>query len=536
MKVIRLMGRGPLAGLAAACLLAGCVSRPATPRVVFTELTINGQPVHMMLDTGAASTVLYAKTAKRVGLNFEVPKKDVAPGPFQIVTGMSEPARVTAGGQTFTTRLPVFALPASSHRLSPDTVTDGVIGWPEVRDNILVFDAAHHMVRSVAQLPEGTSGWLKLKVRPYTTLLLETPLPDGKTGSIMVDTGAPQGVQLPLASWTATKADHPGSLVSMLHHTTFSIGAFDAETMRVNEIKLGALTLKNVPVEDMPQAEAAWLNKAAPNDELTGVIGLLALTRMDLVVDGKNGFAYMRPRPPARTGNWHVAQDVRLNCDSLLVRSGLAACGRRDFDSAVADYNQALEINPNNVDAYANRALAKVEKGDLAGALADFARALALNPNSADIHAGRALVRQIYGDFSGALADYDQVIELKPDDSINARIHRQTLLCRLGFPPGDFSKAVAGWKDNWLKTVGLFLADQLEETALLAAAEGKDAAQAPGRRCEAFYCIGMKRLCNSDSAGAAEFFRKCVATGERRYAEYHFAAAELFRLNAATPW
>jgi tetratricopeptide (TPR) repeat protein len=494
MNAIRLLSRGPMACLAAAAFLfAGCVSEPATPRVVFKKLAINGQPVQMVLDTGAASTMLYSAAANRVGLHFAPPRHDVAAGAFEVVTGMSEPARVTAGAQTFTARLPVFTLPSSA------SGEDGVIGWPEVRDNILVFDATHRTVRSVAQLPEKVSGWLKMKVRPHNTLLLETPLSDGKAGAILVDTGAPQGVQLTPAQWQEARAAHPEAPSTTVNHSTWSIGSFTAQAMWADEVKLGALILTDVPVENMPASEAAWLNKAAPGAEVAGVIGLRALTRMDLVVDGKNGFAYVRPRPPAGAGNWSVAEDMRLNCDNLFVRSGIANCSSGNFDAAIADDTRALEINPKNADAYANRALA----------------------------------RQIHGDFSGALADYDKVIELNPDDSASARLHRQTLLRRLGRPPGDFSTTVAGWKGGWIKTIGLFVADQLDEQALLAAAEKKDAVPALSRQCEAFYYIGIKRLFNGDKAGARDFFQKSVATGVREYTEYQFAAAELARLGAA---
>jgi tetratricopeptide (TPR) repeat protein len=536
MNTTRLLFRSPVAWLAAtAFLFAGCGSQPATPRVVFTKLAINGQPVHMVLDTGAASTVLYSAAANRVDLHFAPSRHDVATGPFEIVAGISEPARVTAGAQSFTARLPVFTLPPSPRLVSSASGEDGVIGWPEVRDNILVFDSAHHTVRSVAQLPEEASGWLKLRVLPHNTLLLETPMSDGKTGAILVDTGAPQGVQLTPAQWREARAAHPEVLSTPVTHSTWSIGSFTAQEMRAEEIRLGALILTDVPVENMPAAEATWLKTAAPGAEVAGVIGLLALTRMDLVVDGENGFAYARPRPPAGTGNWSVAENVRLSCDNLLVRSGIANCGGRNYDAAIADYTRALEINPKNAEAYANRALAKLEKGDIAGVLADDARALEIDPNSPDVHAGRALARQIHGDFSDALADYDKAIELNPDNSAGARLHRQTLLHRLGRPPEDFSKTVAGWKDGWVKTIGLFLANRLDEKALLAAAEKEDVGPAPGRQCEAFYYIGMKRIFNGDKAGARKFFQKSVATGVREYGEYQLAAAELARLDAAAP-
>jgi lipoprotein NlpI len=541
--------RGPLACLAAAAFLfAGCVSEPAParPRVAFTNLAINGQPVHMVLDTGAASTVLYSAAANRVGLNFTPPRDDIVAGPFEVVTGMSEPARVTAGAQTFTTRLPVFTLPPSSRLISSTSGEDGVIGWPEVRDNILVFDSAHRTVRSVAQLPKETSGWLKLKVRTHSTLLLETPMSDGMTGAILVDTGAPQGVQLTPAQWQQARAAHPEAPSTIVNHSTWSIGSFAAQAMWADVVRLGAVVLTDVPMENMPASEAAWLIKAAPGAEVACVIGLDALARMDLVVDAKNGFAYLQPKPlpglfypgseyPAETASWNVAENVRLNCDSLFVRSGIDECSSRHFDAAIADYTQALEINPKNPDAYANRALAKLEKGDIADALADDTHAIELNPDSPGIHADRALLRQIHGDFPDALADYDKVIELNPDDSISARLHRQTLLRRLGRPPEDFSTTVAGWKAGWIKTIGLFVADRLDEKALLAAAEKKDAVPALSQQCEAFYYIGMKRLLNGDKTGARDFFQKSVATGVREYAEYQFAAAELARLDAAVP-
>jgi hypothetical protein len=482
---------------AAAFLLVGCASEPATTRVVFTRLAINGQPVRMMLDTGAASSVLYSPAANRVGLNFTPPPRDAVAGNFEIATGMSAPARVTACGQAFTARLPVYTLPAAS-------IEDGIIGWPEVRDNILAFDSAHRTIRGMAQLPGETAGWLKLKVRPYGTLLLETPLSNGKTGVILVDTGAPQGVQLPPAQWREFRVAHPEAPVAAVRHSTWSIGFFNAQTMWADEIKLGALTLTDVTVENMPAAEAAWITRSASGLEVAGVIGMRALMRMDLVVNGENGVAFLRPKPPdgerpVTGGNWSIAENVRLTCDALFVRSAIDYCGRRDFDAAITDYTRALELNPDNP----------------------------------DIYVARALARQIQGDFLNALADYDKAIELNPDDFEGVRLLRQTLLCRLGRPPEDFSATVAVWKNGWFKTIGLFLADQLDEKALLEAAGKMGAVPALNQQCEAFYYIGIKRLCNGDKAGARDFFQRSVATGVQTYTEYQFANAELARLDAS---
>ena len=47
-------------------------------------------------------------------------------------------------------------------------------------------------------------------------------------------------------------------------------------------------------------------------------------------------------------------------------------------DGAIADYNQAIKINPNYALAYNNRGNIKRTKGDIDGAIADFDRAIKL--------------------------------------------------------------------------------------------------------------------------------------------------------------
>jgi tetratricopeptide (TPR) repeat protein len=49
-----------------------------------------------------------------------------------------------------------------------------------------------------------------------------------------------------------------------------------------------------------------------------------------------------------------------------------------DLDGAIADYDQAIKLNPKFGLAYKNRGKAKQEKGDLDGAIADFNRAIKL--------------------------------------------------------------------------------------------------------------------------------------------------------------
>jgi lipoprotein NlpI len=81
--------------------------------------------------------------------------------------------------------------------------------------------------------------------------------------------------------------------------------------------------------------------------------------------------------------------------------------------------------------------------------------------------------------------------------------------------------------------VGQFLAGDLSESDFLAAAKKADPANAAGQWCEACYYAGSKHLVAGDSAGAADFYQKAVATGKTNLQEYHSAAAELGFLNPA---
>jgi tetratricopeptide (TPR) repeat protein len=89
-----------------------------------------------------------------------------------------------------------------------------------------------------------------------------------------------------------------------------------------------------------------------------------------------------------------------------------------DLDGALVGYNKAIELNPDFAIAYSNRGLVKKTKGDLDGALADFNKAIELKPDSATAYNNRGELKRSKKDLDGALVDYNKAIELKPDSAI----------------------------------------------------------------------------------------------------------------------
>jgi len=117
---------------------------------------------------------------------------------------------------------------------------------------------------------------------------------------------------------------------------------------------------------------------------------------------------------------------------------GLAKAARGQWDGAIADYNRALQLDPKLADAYYNRGLAKTHRqelvayggvdifsrnyeksksSDLDAAFADFNRALQLDPKNAKVYHARGITKLERGDLDGTIADFNHALQLNPKDS-----------------------------------------------------------------------------------------------------------------------
>ena len=92
----------------------------------------------------------------------------------------------------------------------------------------------------------------------------------------------------------------------------------------------------------------------------------------------------------------------------------LESRGDQELEKAIADFGEAVRLDPERGDAFVGRAVARWNVGDLAGAIADFGRAISLDPDNPQLFRHRAEVRLLNGDANGALADHDDAVRLDP--------------------------------------------------------------------------------------------------------------------------
>jgi len=110
-------------------------------------------------------------------------------------------------------------------------------------------------------------------------------------------------------------------------------------------------------------------------------------------------------------------QALSLNPESSLARHNLAVLGKSNSSAADTEtlLTDAIEKNPRLPYSYAERGLVRMKAGNLKGALEDYDEAILLDPSDPDYWLNRGLIKEQSKDLNGALADYQQVITLKAD-------------------------------------------------------------------------------------------------------------------------
>lgn len=84
-------------------------------------------------------------------------------------------------------------------------------------------------------------------------------------------------------------------------------------------------------------------------------------------------------------------------------------------ENKIEHYTQAIELNPDDAEAYFKRGNAYASKGEYNLAIQDYDKAIELAPDTLTAYYNRGNANVYKGEYDRAIQDYDKAIELKPD-------------------------------------------------------------------------------------------------------------------------
>ncbi|KOP25116.1 hypothetical protein AMR41_17015, partial [Hapalosiphon sp. MRB220] len=152
------------------------------------------------------------------------------------------------------------------------------------------------------------------------------------------------------------------------------------------------------------RADEQEISEKSQNKVITGIGTTMYSAVRQLLAVGID----MGVRPP----NVNVAAAPKA--DDFYIK-GNEKYDQKDFKGAIADYTEAIRLNPTYAYAYLDRGNARDELGDKQGALADYTQAIKINPRYFQAYYNRGNVRDDLEDKQGAIADYTQAIKINPN-------------------------------------------------------------------------------------------------------------------------
>ncbi|QMS88265.1 tetratricopeptide repeat protein [Nostoc edaphicum CCNP1411] len=110
---------------------------------------------------------------------------------------------------------------------------------------------------------------------------------------------------------------------------------------------------------------------------------------------------------------------------------GIAQDNLGEFEEAIASFDSALKIKPDNHEAWFNRGVALGKSGQHEEAIASFDSSLKIEPDFHQAWIGRGVALEKLERFEESIASFDSALKIKPDDH-EARYNRGLTLEKLG--------------------------------------------------------------------------------------------------------
>ncbi|UEC43044.1 MAG: TPR-repeat protein [Methanothrix sp.] len=101
--------------------------------------------------------------------------------------------------------------------------------------------------------------------------------------------------------------------------------------------------------------------------------------------------------------------------EKVLLHKGMDRVKRGEFQEGIEFFDQVLEMNPKNADAWNNKGVALYQMGEAEGALTSYDEALKIDSENMEARRNRAFVLRAMGKFEEALEAYEEIVTGEPE-------------------------------------------------------------------------------------------------------------------------
>jgi Tfp pilus assembly protein PilF len=134
-----------------------------------------------------------------------------------------------------------------------------------------------------------------------------------------------------------------------------------------------------------------------------------------LRVNGKSGWIHVNNVVPKEKAEFHFSIELKQKPGAPAYHHrGLVLTSLEKYDQAIADFDEAIKLQPDEAPFYNSRGKAYHRKKDFEKALADYQKAIELNAKYAIAHNNRAILLRDMGRYEEALKDHELAIKFSP--------------------------------------------------------------------------------------------------------------------------
>lgn len=199
-----------------------------------------------------------------------------------------------------------------------------------------------------------------------------------------------------------------------------------------------------------------------------------------------------------------------------------------EFKKGMEELDKAIGSSPDNAVIYVQRATNYGKAGEYEKADKDFRKAAELGLDNDVLHRNWGSIYWRQGKIAEASEEIKSALKYKPDE-LYLGIWLYILEARQGKDAKEIlveSMKKFG-KHDWPEPVALMLSGEMTEEECLKKAENTNPRLDNEQKCEAYFYIAQNNIIKGKKKEAADYLKKCIATGVKNFYEYDLSGSEL---------